>query len=117
MNKLLVKELAVKTAADGDVPSGVQEFVLSRMTRRELKQFLFHLKNEVRRQRVVVRAPSHPGDAVLKQLAALFPARTMHFEADASVGAGLQVEYGDNLVNYNIKSIIVQALKACRDTL
>jgi F0F1-type ATP synthase delta subunit len=117
MNDKNLKQLAALSISDGRIDEKVSVYVLSRLSKSEMKRYLLYLRNVIRDRRVRVRTPGTLDAETRTQIAAGFAGRDIGFEQDPSLGAGLQVEYGDTIVNANIRTMIETTINRLKENL
>ena len=119
MNNSDLKKLAKLTVSDGETTAEVEKYVLEKLTRTELKAYLFYLKQEIKNRKVFVRTAGKPDKETIDKLKKLFEGRSvdMNFEQLQSLGAGIQIEYKDNLVELSLRNLISRSLENIRESL
>jgi len=110
MNDRVLKQLAGMSISDGQVNESVSAYVLTKLAKSDMKRYLMYLRNVIRDGRVLVSTPVVPDAGDKERLAALFAGKDIRFAADPALGAGLQIEYGDNVLNMNIRTMIEQTI-------
>ena len=118
MNNSELRKLAKLTVSDGETGAKLEEFVLKKLKRADLRAYLFYLKQEIKNRKVFVRTPGKPDKETLEKIKKLFEGRIvdMNFEQMQSLGAGIQIEYKDNLVELSLRKLISQSLENIRES-
>jgi len=112
MNDRILKQLAeLSLTADGAIDENAREYVLTRLSRADIRRYVVFLKSVLKERRVWVRSASPADKAVKERMASLFPGKELRFVADPALGAGMQVEYGDNVINISVKNMIENTIR------
>ena len=90
---------------DGTVPDEVARLLLQLSSRVQLKGFLAAMRREQVRRSVSVRIDGEQGPA-RQAVAERYPGRPLDVSADSSLGAGLRVRAGDDIVDASVSGII-----------
>jgi hypothetical protein len=90
---------------DGTVPDEVARLLLQLSSRVQLKGFLAAMRREQVRRSVSVRIDGEQGPA-RAAVAERYPGRPLDVSADRSLGAGLRVRAGDDIVDASVSGII-----------
>ncbi len=119
MNKAGLRKLAELTVSDKETSERLEQYVLKRLTRSDLKTFLFYLKQELANRKVYIRTAGTPDDAAVKALRALFAGKDVdiNFETVAALGAGLQIEYKDTLLELSLRKLIDQKFSQIKESI
>lgn len=117
MDKLVLKKLASLTFEKGKVNEHVQKYVLERLSRNDLKRYVFYLREEMRRTRVQVRLPGAPDAELKKAVEGIFAGKEIEYQTEPSIGAGFQIEYEDNILNLNMRTIIEKTIHGLKESL
>jgi hypothetical protein len=106
MDRSTIKKMAEMTVQNGEVNEAVRRHVLGRFTAPDIKQYLFYLEKAVRQQQVRVRLPDAPDKELKQQLQSLFRGKELRFEPSPALGAGIQIEHGDDVVTITVRNMI-----------
>jgi hypothetical protein len=117
MKKNDLKKLASITIENGIVNEKVQKFVLEKLSRNDLKQYLFFLRNELASRKVTVKSPTEPGTAAKSVISGIFEGKSIQYETSGEIGAGIQIEFSDNILHYHIKNLIERTVNSVKETL
>jgi len=90
---------------DGTVPDDLARLLLQLSSRVQLKGFLAAMRREQVRRSVSVRIDGEQGPA-RQAVAERYPGRPLDVSADSSLGAGLRVRAGDDIVDASVSGII-----------
>ena len=90
---------------EGDVRDDVAALLLQSMSRSQLKSFAAALRRELGRRMVSVTVAGD-GGAARSAVARQYPGRPLVVADDPALGAGLQVQAGDDIVDASVRGII-----------
>lgn len=113
----LLRQLARRVASEPAVAASVSRFVEEKLTRQQRKQFVFFLRRETAARTVRVRTPDAPTAAQRDSFKRAYPAATVVYETVPALGAGFQIEYGDTLVNANIRRMLERTIEELKENL
>jgi hypothetical protein len=91
---------------DGEVNEEVAAMLLERLTRSQLKRFLVALRQELKRRRVYVTVAGEPDPSVAPAVGEQYPGRDIGVEQDETLGAGVRISAGDDIVDASIRGYI-----------
>ncbi|MGA2090541.1 MAG: hypothetical protein ABSH12_03665 [Endomicrobiales bacterium] len=115
MNTATLKKLAYLTIAQPDVSETVGRSVET-MTRADLKEFLFYLKQAWQRRQVYVRLAGVPDESVSRIITQLYPGTTIHYESVPGLGGGLQIERDDTIVDISFRRMVETIFQGIKDS-
>jgi hypothetical protein len=92
--------------SDGQVDEQAASSLLSGFTRAQLKAFLAALRREIIRRRVSVEVAGEPGASVGVAMAERYPGRTVDVVRQESLGGGVRISAGDDIVDASIRGYI-----------
>jgi hypothetical protein len=90
---------------EGDVRDDVASLLLEEMSRSQLKSFAAALRRELGRRTVTVTIAGDAG-AARSAVSRQYPGRPVAVADDPALGAGLQVQAGDDIVDASVRGII-----------
>ncbi len=90
---------------DGSVRDDVASLLMELQSRSQLKAFLAALRREIKRRTVFVKVAGDPAPAQ-RTVAERFPGRAVDVAPDASLGAGVRVSAGDDIVDASVHGTI-----------
>jgi len=93
-------------ASDGQVDEQAAASVLSGFTRAQLKAFLAALRREILRRKVSVEVAGEPGASLGAAVAERYPGRAVEMVRQESLGAGVKLRAGDDIVDASIQGYI-----------
>jgi hypothetical protein len=92
--------------AEGEVNEEVAAMLLDRLSRSQLKRFLVALRQELKRRRVYVTVAGAPDASVAPAIGEQYPGRDVGVETDETLGAGVRISAGDDIVDASIRGYI-----------
>jgi hypothetical protein len=92
--------------ADGQVDEQAASAVLAGFTRGQLKEFLAALRREIVRRKVSVEVAGEPGGSVSAAMAERYPDRAVEVVRQESLGGGVRLRAGDDIVDASIQGYI-----------
>jgi hypothetical protein len=107
MNRLV--ELVL--TADGEVNDDVAGQIVSQLPRSELKAFLAGLRLELKRRTVRVALAGQPGGGLGEAVARAWPGKKVDVEADETLGAGIRVSAGDDIMDASMHGYIREIIE------
>ncbi len=93
-------------ASDGQVDEQAAASLLSGFTRAQLKAFLAALRREIVRRKVSVQVAGEPGASVAAAMAERYPGRAVEVVRQESLGGGVRISAGDDIVDASIQGYI-----------
>lgn len=115
MNKQKIKQLAILTAQEKNIPQDVQEYVLTYFTKQELKNFMNYYLLELEKKRVYVSTPIELTAKDILQIKQNFPQKEIITTLDRTLGAGLSIRQNDTIMDFTIKSLIQDTIEALKN--
>ncbi len=112
-----LKQLAESTIKDGQADNKVARFVTSKLPARELKTYLFYLRQALRNSRVKVSVAGELTAGQKRTLAARFHGRQVEFAEAPALGGGLEIEFEDSVMKMNIRNMIERTVERLKETL
>jgi hypothetical protein len=101
--------VALALTPEGEVRDDVAAELLARLSRSQLKEFLEALRRELRRRQVHVTVAGAPGGAA-EDLAGSYPGRTLSVARDDTLGGGVKVSAGDDIVDASMRGYIKEII-------
>jgi len=117
MKDAVLRELAAITLSGGERAPAAEQLALEKLSKRDLKRYLLFLRNEITKRFVTVRSAVEPGDEMKKAIGGVFEGKEILYETRPELGAGLELEHGDNIERINVKNIIERAIRGIKDNL
>ena len=91
---------------NGEVNNEVAAMLLERLTRTQLKGFLSALRRELKRKLVYVSVAGQPDAGVASAVEQQYPGRDVGVTRDESLGAGVRISAGDDIMDASIRGYI-----------
>ena len=117
MKTKAIKKLAEMSISDGSINQEVLLDIATRLKKSELRVFLFYLKMLINRNTVNIKLPDGPDYETEKTFSRIFGGMNIKYVKDTGIGAGLQVECGDNLISLNIRNLIARAIVRMKENI
>jgi hypothetical protein len=105
------KLVALILTPDGQVRDDIASEVLSHLSRSDLKKFLVALRLELKRRIVQVMVAGRTGAALDDAVALAWPGRRLDVETDETLGAGVKVSAGDDIVDASVHGYIREIIE------
>ncbi len=117
MNKAKLRELASLTVSQKEIPRDTADLILSKLTRAELKEYLFQLRKRIAERSVRIRTAGVPDSQAERDLRELFKEKDVDisFETSKSLGAGLQIVYRDDVLELSARELVSRAMERIRE--
>lgn len=117
MNTKTIKKLVGMTIVDGKIDDTIRKFVMSRLSRTCLRDYLYFFKMELQNRQVNVKLSDLPDEDGRKKFSEIFKDKELKFETDRTLGAGVHIEYGDNVLKLNVQSLIKRTINSLKESL
>ncbi len=117
MKDSVLRELASMAFLAGPEGEAAQKYALETLPKRDLKKYMLYLKNETSKRRVSVSTAGVSDEGTRKTIGEVFKGRDIRYETDPSLGAGMVLEHGDNIVRLSVKNIIERAINGIKENL
>ena len=98
--------LRLALGPDGEVNEEAASMLLEKASRPQLKRLLVALRQELKRRRVYVTVAGQPDASVAPAIGEQYPGRVIGVEQDESLGAGVRISAGDDIVDASIRGYI-----------
>jgi hypothetical protein len=108
--------VALVLAPDGQVNDDVAAQLLAHLSRPDLKKFLAAFRLELRKRVVLVAVAGRPGTALGEAVERAYPGRRLDVETDESLGAGVKVSAGDDIVDASVRGYIREMIEELGST-
>lgn len=112
-----LKRLADLTIEEGKANQKIAGFALRKLPARELKSYLFYLKQALRNSRAAVTHAGELNEAAKKLLAKRFPGKELTFAREDALGAGLEIEFEDNIMKLSIRNMLERTVERMKESL
>jgi len=112
IKRKFIKKLAENSIKDGIVEKKIANFVLSKLSKKELKIYLFYLKKFLSEKKVTVLTAHELSDLQMKQIKNLFPGKQILFLVERGLGAGIKIKKADIILDFSAKGLIEQITRS-----
>jgi len=109
-----IANLSFSSAADGEA---ARKYALESLGKKDLKKFMLYLKKELRQRNVAVRTAGSTDEHTKNIIAGVFEGNKLSYEIKPELGAGLEIEHGDNIAKVNIQNILERAISGIIENL
>jgi len=107
-----VNKLAALTLTQsGEINEEVASWALANLTRSQLKLYLAALRREMRRRSVYIALSGGVESEVRGSIGEQYPGRELSLGHDDSLGGGVKVSAGDDIVDASIKGYLKELLE------
>lgn len=113
MNNKDIKQLA-KSMAKNAITKDVSSYILKRLTKEELKTFLYSFKNEVNKHQVIISTSGTPSATLKKNLEKKYAPRKIHYVINENLGGGIKIQENDIVTDYTFQNIVHQTINALK---
>lgn len=110
IQKQKIKKLAQLAAANKSIPKDIEEFVLTKLSKQELKDFLSFYRYELDNKRLYVAASKELSASEKTMLAGLFHNKELIVDIDKSLGAGLIIKNNDIVFDFSFRGLIDETI-------
>jgi hypothetical protein len=117
IRRTLMKSLVSASFGPGGIDAKVADYVLTRVTRSQLKRFLFFLRREIERRTVYVRATQPIVEPTLRRLKSMYPGKEIVCGVDVALGGGIRIEFDSDVFDATIGGFLERAASAAKATL
>lgn len=115
LSKNRIKKLAQLTFEDGIVQEDVVRYATVALSKKELKDYLFYIKQILNQSTVFVTTVDTPSDLLKSQLQDMFKDKIIEYKTDRSQGAGIYIKANDNIWDATIKGMIKRTIKKLKE--
>ena len=91
---------------DGEIRDEIAERLLRGLSRSETKRFIAALRRELARRRVAVTLAGRSPEGMDASLSGAYGGRALAVENDESMGAGVRVRAGDDIIDASVRGYI-----------
>lgn len=116
MNKNKIKKLAELVSSERGVNSKVSEFILNKLTRKELVFFLSYLKSYSVKNTVFVNTTDTLNADLKGKIEKIFTGKRIVYEKDLN-DSGIKVRIEDTVIDLTVKNYINSTIEKLKNTL
>jgi hypothetical protein len=110
------KLVALVMSPDGQVNDSAAADILAGLSRSDLKRFLAALRTELKKRVVQVNVAGRKGSAMEQTISRIYPGRRLDVETDETLGAGVKVSAGDDIVDASVHGYIREIIEELEST-
>ncbi len=117
MNASDLKKIAKFTVKAGNIGKEIAEIILSELTRKELIFLFRYLGRTMEENTVRVFSQDSIPELLRKTLARKFYPKTVIFDKDSSLGAGIKIKMNDTVINFSVGSYLDELVTSLKNDL
>jgi len=106
-----LKELAYQTVVNGMIEKNVEKFVLDKLSKSELKEYLLHLKRSLAKETLIVISATEIDATTKKLLMRQFGKKYVDSQINPKVGAGLVIKNNDDIIDLSLMGEIQRFIR------
>ncbi len=114
MKKNLIKKLAEFSFRNGSVDKKITNFALLKLSKSDLKTYLFYYKKELGKNAVLVKTSDRVDKITEQKLKEIFKNKQINYIIDESLGAGMYIKSDNDVIDASIKGLIEQAIMSVK---
>jgi hypothetical protein len=108
--------VALVLTPDGQVDDASAAEIIAGLSRPDLKKFLAALRTELKKRIVQVAIAGRRASSMDQTIARVYPGRRLDVEIDESLGAGVKVSAGDDIVDASVHGYIREMIEELGST-
>lgn len=112
-----IQQLAELTIQNGKVNAQVAEFVLTKLSKGDLKKYLGHLKHFFNKNRVYVTISDASVADLKKTIEEAFKGKDVIFTEDKTIGAGFKAQLGDTIIDMTLKNYLQETVDSLKESI
>jgi F0F1-type ATP synthase delta subunit len=105
-----LKKLAEISLKESTIPEDIKQFILTKLNKNDLKFFLGHFKNALRRKRVYVTSPNILSKDQQLNLMKMYPQKDIIFSTDENIGAGIKIQDNDTIYDMTFRKYLTDLI-------
>lgn len=117
MNKAKIKQLAELISSEGVVNNKIKNYVLTKLSRKDLLLLSFYLKRINANKTVYVESRSNIDGKSKLKIKELFKNKRVIFKQNDDLDSGIKVTIDDTIIDLSIKNYISEAVNLLKRTL
>jgi len=110
-----LKKLAQIAASMPSIPKDIEEYVLSVLSKKDLKEFLEYYKIELSKKRIQITSSDILSEENMNMFKKMYKDREIMFTIDKSVGAGFVVKDNDMIADFSVKKLIDNTIEKLKN--
>lgn len=116
MIRIDLKKIARVTVMNNNIDSKVKEFVLTKLTRSELREYLMHLKNLTQRNTVTVVGHDITYDLKVR-ISNIYRGKHIIFVRDTGISEGIKIIDNDTETDFTLENYIDNTVEELKKTI
>ena len=116
MIKVDLKKLARVTVLNNNIDTGIREYVLTKLSRTELKEYLLHLKSLTQRNTVTVIGREITQE-LKKRIGNIYKDKQIIFVADDTISEGIKIIDNDTITDLTLENYIDNTIEELKKSL
>jgi F0F1-type ATP synthase delta subunit len=110
------KLVALVLTADGQVDDAAAAEIIAGLSRPDLKKFLSAFRTELKKRVVQVAVAGRTAPTMEETISRAYPGRRLDVETDETLGAGVKVSAGDDIVDASVHGYIREMIEELGST-
>lgn len=110
-----IKKLAQIAAEKSEVPKDIEKFVLTKMSKKELKDFLRYFRLELDRKRVYIVSSDEISKENMSILKKQYLDKEIIESLDQTIGGGIKIKDNDMVIDFSFKSYINDTIEKIKN--
>lgn len=102
---------------NNQINQNLASFIFNRLSKSDLKKYLFYIKMVLKEKTLYITSAFEMNNEIKEKLENSFKDKKTIFSVDATLGAGLIIKNGDNVIDTSIKGTINQVVKTLKSEL
>lgn len=111
MRRSNIKKLAESFASVDKISNNSAKFVLSNLSKEELKVFLSFYKVFLDRRRVYITSSSDIDRATMNNLKSIYKNYSLNVNVDKNLGAGIKIQHADMITDFTFKKYLEDTIE------
>lgn len=117
MNKAKINQLAELLSEENAVSDKIKNFVLTKLSRKELLFLAFYLKKTIARKTVYVESDINIDNKLKTSIKKMFDGKNIIFRINDNLYTGLKVIIDDTIIDLSVKNYISETVNLLKKTL
>lgn len=118
MTKEQIKKLAYSLAESEEISETVYKWLVSNLSKSDMKLFIRYIKNALRETTVVAQYSGALSETSKNIFGKMFPDKKIIFlRKDEEIGAGIKINFGDYILDYTVSRMVEKIMKDIRENL
>lgn len=109
------RKLAEFSIQNGKIQIEVIEYALNKLSKKELKRFLFYLRQNIKKISVYIKSADLLSNENKDKLQAIYEGKVLEFEVNKKLLGGLYVQNNDDIYDGTINGIIKRTIQKLKN--